>query len=627
MGTQTELFRIVATVGQTYREDAGSIAARKILDWAEAGLEEPLPRQARDLEGFKHFTPSANCTCARILDGNRDVWAIRLDKTDSTARPFIRSTEAVIERQVGQRTTMTLRQLADRSPRHDLPTAETPAFVHEIGTDLGLYSLWEKIESDPWVIGSEEECERMIAMLIDSTRMWPAMVLTVPQESGNAFQPLLDPLPLARATTGLARVIVLPHQFTWELTNRFGKELSVYMGAVRVYLPGFRMRSDPWDHELVLPRRLETQQGRDAITRMLQRVAWQTSLGRFKLGRDLSEFATIYGEAQELEREAVTAQLSQADPSPPPVPAKEPSPEPPSPPEDVAKPAPAAPTGPDPRISPSPPPPPAPQSDRAGKSPQPDEGPTPPASSSRGEENSAPPAAPAKPESPLSGLVGHLMSVFRKLRGSAAEPEELQVARRKIATLEHDLRESEELCELFSDELAETEERAKLAESELSTAKSRIEKLEKTLARLKRQRESRLPSSWAEFSAWCERELSGKVLLSERAKRAVKKPKFKDVRQAANGLLWLAGEYRDHRLGGRGRDLRGPNPSGLSNEACGRSRFTISWGGRHRAVRWHLKNGNTHDPTRCLRIYYFWDDTSEQVIVASMPAHHRVTGR
>ena len=36
----------------------------------------------------------------------------------------------------------------------------------------------------------------------------------------------------------------------------------------------------------------------------------------------------------------------------------------------------------------------------------------------------------------------------------------------------------------------------------------------------------------------------------------------------------------------------------------------------------HLKSGgNTRDPTRCLRIYFFWDDDEQQVVVGSLPGH------
>jgi len=52
--------------------------------------------------------------------------------------------------------------------------------------------------------------------------------------------------------------------------------------------------------------------------------------------------------------------------------------------------------------------------------------------------------------------------------------------------------------------------------------------------------------------------------------------------------------------------------------------FDMEWQGKKRRVEWHIKNGgNTHDPKRCMRIYYFWDDASLQTVIANMPAHIR----
>lgn len=64
--------------------------------------------------------------------------------------------------------------------------------------------------------------------------------------------------------------------------------------------------------------------------------------------------------------------------------------------------------------------------------------------------------------------------------------------------------------------------------------------------------------------------------------------------------------------------------SGIRNEPCGADAFCIDWQGERREVKWHIKNGgNTRDPARCLRIYYFWDEAGRQVVIASMPAHIR----
>jgi hypothetical protein len=102
----------------------------------------------------------------------------------------------------------------------------------------------------------------------------------------------------------------------------------------------------------------------------------------------------------------------------------------------------------------------------------------------------------------------------------------------------------------------------------------------------------------------------------------VKAPAFADVGLAARCLLWLANDYRERRLHGGGGDLRVNIESGIQNDRCGADSFRTSWQGRNFDVEWHIKNGgNTRDPTRCLRIYYFWDEASQQIVIASMPAH------
>ena len=101
-------------------------------------------------------------------------------------------------------------------------------------------------------------------------------------------------------------------------------------------------------------------------------------------------------------------------------------------------------------------------------------------------------------------------------------------------------------------------------------------------------------------------------------------PGFDEPQTAARCLLWLANEYRDSRLNGSSGDLRKPLESGIQNDRVGGDSFEFKWNDRNVPVEWHIKNGgNTHDPRRCLRIYYFWDDESQTVVIVTMPAHIR----
>ena len=134
-----------------------------------------------------------------------------------------------------------------------------------------------------------------------------------------------------------------------------------------------------------------------------------------------------------------------------------------------------------------------------------------------------------------------------------------------------------------------------------------------------------LPGSWSDFTDWCDIHLAGRVTLSPRARRGVRSPHFEDVKLAARCLRWLAIHYRNRRLGGGEGTLKAQAvEDGVWNAPCGSDQFNLNWRGGQHTANWHIKNGgNTRDPKRCLRIYYFWDATTKQVVIAEMPAHRR----
>ena len=101
-------------------------------------------------------------------------------------------------------------------------------------------------------------------------------------------------------------------------------------------------------------------------------------------------------------------------------------------------------------------------------------------------------------------------------------------------------------------------------------------------------------------------------------------PEFLDVALAARALRWLAETYVPRRLEGGGSVNNEPIEPGIRNAPCGADAFSFDWRGQRYEATWHIKNGgNTRDPSRCLRIYYAWDATTNQVVVADMPAHRR----
>jgi len=166
------------------------------------------------------------------------------------------------------------------------------------------------------------------------------------------------------------------------------------------------------------------------------------------------------------------------------------------------------------------------------------------------------------------------------------------------------------------------------AEQERDEALKRAEQLAGLVRVLGGDPDTRIPfpTTWADFAAWCDESLGGRLVLTGAARRELDGARFGDVDLAARCLNWLAEEYRTGRLNGGNASLRGriDGIDGAFNVPCGRDSFEHFWDGRRHTVNWHIKRGaNTRDPRRCLRIYYFWDEHARQVVVAAMPGHRK----
>jgi hypothetical protein len=175
------------------------------------------------------------------------------------------------------------------------------------------------------------------------------------------------------------------------------------------------------------------------------------------------------------------------------------------------------------------------------------------------------------------------------------------------------------------DEHKQAEDRAQAAELQLNAASFRIQQLLEQIKERgqKPDADVKLPGSWTEFADWCDTYLAGRVVLAPQARSGVRNPFFGSVQLAARCLLWLANEYRDRRIqSGEGSMRDQVLEPGIRNSPSGGDEFRVWWQGQSHTADWHIKNGgNTRDPARCLRIYYFWDAATQQVVIADMPAH------
>ena len=209
---------------------------------------------------------------------------------------------------------------------------------------------------------------------------------------------------------------------------------------------------------------------------------------------------------------------------------------------------------------------------------------------------------------------------------NASDADQLAAATKRIEALKAEIEELKTEQSYYVEEFGKERERAEVSEAQAQGSAYRIQQLTDRLRTRGDDPDQvvELPATWSEFASWCDEQLAGRVILTPNAHRGTRKPLFQDVELAAKSLLWLATEGRDRFRDGGGALANVPLLEGVQNAPCGGDEFDFDWNGRRLSSEWHIKNGgNTRDPSRCLRIYYCFDQQTQQLVVASMPAHRR----
>ena len=143
-----------------------------------------------------------------------------------------------------------------------------------------------------------------------------------------------------------------------------------------------------------------------------------------------------------------------------------------------------------------------------------------------------------------------------------------------------------------------------------------------------------IPDKYDEMETWVRTYLAGQLILHPRAERAVSKAVYEDVRLVYKALLALANEYRDFRMGvgtdeafkaalaGLGVEFAGAIDKARAGQEGEAYYVNYPIGSTSRAfLEYHLSKGTRHEDRYCLRIYFFWDDSTKQVVVGWLPSH------
>lgn len=122
-----------------------------------------------------------------------------------------------------------------------------------------------------------------------------------------------------------------------------------------------------------------------------------------------------------------------------------------------------------------------------------------------------------------------------------------------------------------------------------------------------------------------------KLVLLPRALSGAKKAIYREPGHVYRALEFLAGPYHGYRTGALTKPQMEAALAATGCQLAGATTATVAgtqgdtyfvrWGEQRRRLDQHLRRGGGRDERFCLRIYFFWDNDSQQVVVGWLPSH------
>ena len=183
-------------------------------------------------------------------------WAFRLrERLKDTSR--IWTTEVGIGERSPTEAVFGVRLIcAQRGNAEPIPRS-IPNFVRGIAFTQDAYLDGRPTSADPWLVDSDEEVDALVAFLEAPHRHHPVVAFSLPEGGHNPEETAIPVQPFIRRTVGFVHTVVVTSNAAFALTDRLGREFSVYRQAIRTYNPGFNPRRHlPTDHPVATAARI-----------------------------------------------------------------------------------------------------------------------------------------------------------------------------------------------------------------------------------------------------------------------------------------------------------------------------------------------------------------------------------
>lgn len=142
-----------------------------------------------------------------------------------------------------------------------------------------------------------------------------------------------------------------------------------------------------------------------------------------------------------------------------------------------------------------------------------------------------------------------------------------------------------------------------------------------------------IDGNYIDIGDWIATYYPDKLKLLSRAARSLKTACYENTSLVFECLKLLATRYYDYRMGtisyeqftaackavDPGLEERGA----ITDVAAGMQgdEYFVQYQGKRRKLERHLAKGNSKDRRYCLRIYFFWDDQNEIIVIGDLPHH------
>ena len=513
-------FPCVGDISETF-----GVVQNEVLRWIGNRAGTGLPDAAWEGRSFAlNEIGSQPLEAIKLSNG---FWAARLDDADRQVPQRSWTTEFVIKVKPENATNVFFGCRLSCTALGDNPTftPTIPGVVRQINDRLGGILDGRPLIKSAWRVTNDKSVTDLVNLLLEPTRQRAVIVVSSPPYGESA---LISVETLARSLTGVAHVIELSSEASFILTDRVGREFSVFNGAVRTYQPDFLPEEDqPTDHPRAIFERIRHwQDEKQTFEQFLISRTIQEDLSRRHIRKELPSFTSIQAQDRQRERKRLRAE-------------------------------------------------------------------------------------------------------------GATDSELLEVAEEQIRDFERKIDETEQLLEIaeyerdsVNQELAQTRERARI---DIFGLNSRVDSLLDVLDRSGGTEDISYPDNLDELENWANRHLAGSVQVLNRAYRAAKKAQFEETDFVYRVLQVLRDHYVPMRKGMKEKDdfieacreLGIEDTPTFSGNRYGEEgdTYVVEYGGRRRLLDRHVKKGSGRDPRFCFRLYFFWDDDDQQVIVGWLPSH------